>query len=56
MKRVLLVVLAASCLSACGLKGDLERPPPLWGDPAPQAPAEPPPSDDAGEQETPTAQ
>jgi predicted small lipoprotein YifL len=36
MKRVsqiLLVGLSVLALSACGLRGDLERPEPLWGNP-----------------------
>ncbi len=31
-------VLAAVSLSSCGLRGDLERPDPLFGNPAPDAP------------------
>lgn len=37
MKRVtslLLVSLSALAVAACGLRGDLDRPPPLWGNPA----------------------
>ena len=37
MKRVAtfaLVILNALAVSACGLRGDLERPDPLWGNPA----------------------
>ena len=35
MKRLLIVpvLFAALGLSACGLRGDLERPDPLWGEP-----------------------
>jgi predicted small lipoprotein YifL len=36
MKRLaslVLVALSALTVAACGLRGDLERPPPLWGDP-----------------------
>lgn len=36
MKRVsqiLLVGLSVLALSACGLRGDLDRPEPLWGNP-----------------------
>lgn len=36
MKRLtslLLVGMSALAVSACGLRGDLERPPPLWGNP-----------------------
>ncbi len=36
MKRIAIALLALSCLAGCGLKGDLDRPPPLWGDGAPQ--------------------
>lgn len=36
MKRLAIAFFALSCLAACGLKGDLERPPPLWGDHADQ--------------------
>jgi len=40
MKRVLvLMAIAAVSLSACGKRGELERPPPLWGQPAATAPA-----------------
>lgn len=36
MKRLLIlpVAFAAFTLSSCGLRGDLERPDPLWGEPA----------------------
>ena len=37
MKRVAtfaLVILNALAVTACGLRGDLERPDPLWGNPA----------------------
>jgi len=27
-----LFALGALCLSGCGIRGDLERPPPLWGE------------------------
>ncbi|MCW5724752.1 MAG: lipoprotein [Maricaulaceae bacterium] len=30
---LLLILAAAGLLSACGLRGSLERPPPLWGGP-----------------------
>jgi predicted small lipoprotein YifL len=39
MKRltcVTLAVLGALAVTACGLRGDLDRPPPLWGDPPEQ--------------------
>ncbi|MGD2133798.1 MAG: lipoprotein [Maricaulaceae bacterium] len=32
-KAAISALLLAGLLSACGLKGDLETPPPLWGDP-----------------------
>lgn len=43
MKRSLAVLLpaAALALSACGLKGDLERPVPLWGNPPNEGPTDP---------------
>lgn len=28
----LLLLLSTAALSGCGIKGDLDRPPPLWGD------------------------
>jgi hypothetical protein len=34
-------VLAVSLLSACGLRGDLERPVPLWGNPPNEGPNDP---------------
>ncbi|MDG1419010.1 MAG: lipoprotein [Maricaulis sp.] len=43
MKRVtsfILVVLSALVVSACGMRGDLERPPPIWGDAPEQESAE----------------
>ena len=49
MKRALSLTLIASAfaLSACGVKGDLKTPPPMWGDkPAAEKPAEPEPSPD----------
>jgi len=32
-----LVVLSALAATACGMRGDLERPPPIWGDPPEQS-------------------
>lgn len=40
MKRrlaaLVLATLSALSVAACGLRGELERPPPMWGDPPPQ--------------------
>ena len=33
MRTSLLLLLSLTALSACGLRGPLERPVPLWGDP-----------------------
>ena len=33
MTRLLALLLLGSTLSACGIKGDLDRPAPLWGEP-----------------------
>jgi len=43
VNRSLLILLpaAALALSACGLKGDLERPVPLWGNPPNEGPNDP---------------
>lgn len=32
MSRLILAAMALSLLGACGVRGDLERPPPLWGE------------------------
>lgn len=44
MKRFacLLFALSALGLAGCGMRGDLDRPPPMWGDPVPEEPAENP--------------
>jgi predicted small lipoprotein YifL len=40
--RIALAILAAvSSLSACGLRGSLERPLPLWGNPPNEGPLDP---------------
>jgi hypothetical protein len=39
--RIALAVLAAAVLSACGLRGGLERPVPLWGNPPNEGPLDP---------------
>ncbi|MBI1360876.1 MAG: hypothetical protein GC155_11415 [Alphaproteobacteria bacterium] len=41
MRRTLLLAACALALSACGLQGRLERPPPLWGDPPNEGPNDP---------------
>jgi hypothetical protein len=42
MMRTAIAVLAGlSLLSACGLKGDLDRPVPLWGNPPDEGPLDP---------------
>ena len=42
MRYTALAFLAAACLlSACGLRGDLERPVPLWGNPPDEGPLDP---------------
>jgi hypothetical protein len=38
---VFAMVLSALLLSACGLRGDLERPVPLWGNPPDEGPLDP---------------
>jgi hypothetical protein len=34
MRTALLLIACAVALSACGLKGEIERPVPMWGNPA----------------------
>lgn len=41
MMRIVLAILAASALTACGLRGGLERPVPLWGNPPNEGPLDP---------------
>lgn len=41
IRTFLAVGLAATLLSACGLRGDLERPVPLWGNPPNEGPLDP---------------
>lgn len=41
MRTVLVLLLSVSALSACGLRGDLVRPVPLWGDPPNEGPLDP---------------
>lgn len=37
MKKLvtLIVIIGGLVVSGCGLRGDLERPPPIWGSPPP---------------------
>lgn len=41
MRTVLVLVLSLSTLTACGLRGQLERPVPLWGNPPDEGPLDP---------------
>jgi Prokaryotic lipoprotein-attachment site len=42
MRYTALALVAAACLlSSCGLKGDLQRPVPLWGNPPDEGPLDP---------------
>jgi predicted small lipoprotein YifL len=41
MRTVLVLAVSLAALAACGLKGDLERPVPLWGDPPNEGPNDP---------------
>ena len=41
MRTVLVLLLSLTALSACGLRGELERPLPLWGDPPNEGPNDP---------------
>jgi hypothetical protein len=41
MTRIVLALGLAVLLSSCGLKGDLERPVPLWGNPPDEGPLDP---------------
>ena len=41
MRTVLVLLLSLTALSACGLRGELERPVPLWGDPPNEGPNDP---------------
>jgi predicted small lipoprotein YifL len=41
MRTAIAVLAGLSLLSACGLKGDLERPVPLWGNPPDEGPLDP---------------
>lgn len=53
MKRtlsLLLLTVSALALSACGLRGSLDRPPPLWGDPQDTA-SEAEADDESGDQD-----
>lgn len=41
MRTVLVLLASLTALSACGLRGELERPVPLWGDPPNEGPNDP---------------
>tara|TARA_R110002072_G_scaffold9658_1_gene46524 strand:+ start:2958 stop:3107 length:150 start_codon:yes stop_codon:yes gene_type:complete len=43
MKKLtcLLLAVSALALAGCGMRGNLERPPPMWGDPAQEPVSEP---------------
>lgn len=41
MRRILLVAVALTALAGCGLRGELVRPVPLWGDPPNEGPNDP---------------
>ncbi|MDZ4761336.1 MAG: lipoprotein [Alphaproteobacteria bacterium] len=41
IRTTLVIALSLTLLSACGLKGDLERPVPLWGNPPNEGPLDP---------------
>jgi len=41
MRTALLLVVSLTALAGCGLKGDLVRPVPLWGDPPNEGPNDP---------------
>ncbi len=41
MRTVLVLVLSVTALAGCGLRGDLVRPMPLWGDPPLDGPDDP---------------
>lgn len=46
-KRLLaLTLISAFALSACGVKGDLETPPPMWGDKSKSEQTDKKPADD----------
>jgi predicted small lipoprotein YifL len=41
MRTVLVLAVSLVALAGCGLRGDLERPVPLWGDPPNEGPNDP---------------
>jgi hypothetical protein len=41
MRKVMLLVISLTALAGCGIKGDLVRPVPLWGDPPNEGPSDP---------------
>jgi hypothetical protein len=41
MRTIVVLLLSVAALSACGLRGDLVRPVPLWGNPPNEGPTDP---------------
>jgi predicted small lipoprotein YifL len=41
MRTILLLAVSLTALAGCGLRGDLVRPVPLWGDPPNEGPNDP---------------
>lgn len=41
MRKVLIVLMSLTALAGCGLRGDLVRPVPLWGNPPNEGPNDP---------------
>jgi hypothetical protein len=41
MRIAILLLVSAAFVSGCGLRGDLERPVPLWGNPPNEGPLDP---------------
>lgn len=45
MRRLICIALATSFLSACGIKGELDTPPPIWGKKDNAKPVQPTPTE-----------
>lgn len=41
MRTILLLAVSLTALAGCGIRGDLVRPVPLWGDPPNEGPTDP---------------